>query len=69
MLSSQTKDEVTHAAVQNLSQALGELTIDNVLSADDATLEAAICKVGQTDHRPPSPHQISQVGFWRRKTQ
>ena len=46
MLSSQTKDEVTHAAVQNLSQALGELTIDNVLSADDATLEAAICKVG-----------------------
>jgi len=46
MLSSQTKDEVTHAAIQNLCRTLGQLTIDNVLSADNATLEAAICKVG-----------------------
>ncbi|KAF8328835.1 DNA glycosylase [Cantharellus anzutake] len=53
MLSSQTKDEVTHAAVRSLSEALGGLTVDNILSATNATIEAAICK----------------VGFWRRKTQ
>ncbi|KAF8589721.1 DNA glycosylase [Ramaria rubella] len=53
MLSSQTKDEVTHTAVVNLRTSLGELTVDNVLTAEEATISAAIAK----------------VGFWRRKTQ
>jgi endonuclease III len=52
MLSSQTKDEVTWTAVNNLRRDLGELTIENVLAASDNTIQDAICK----------------VGFWRRKT-
>jgi len=53
MLSSQTKDEVTHNAVLNLRVALGELTVENVLAADASVISDAIGK----------------VGFWRRKTQ
>jgi endonuclease-3 len=53
MLSSQTKDEVTHCAVSNLRTSLGELTVENVLAADQAIISEAIGK----------------VGFWRRKTQ
>jgi endonuclease III len=53
MLSSQTKDEVTHHAVSNLRSSLGELTVENVLAADPATISEAIGK----------------VGFWRKKTQ
>ncbi|EJD48672.1 DNA glycosylase [Auricularia subglabra TFB-10046 SS5] len=53
MLSSQTKDEVTHAAVMNLREALGGLTVDNILAADDSVISGAIAK----------------VGFWRRKTE
>ncbi|KAF8528153.1 DNA-lyase [Hysterangium stoloniferum] len=53
MLSSQTKDEVTHAAVLNLRASLGELTVEKVLAADESTISNAIGK----------------VGFWRRKTQ
>lgn len=54
MLSSQTKDEVTDAAVKNLRQAVGgTLTVENVLSAEDSAISGAIAK----------------VGFWRRKTQ
>ena len=52
MLSSQTKDEVTRAAIDNLRRNLGELTIENILAASDSTIQDAICK----------------VGFWRRKT-
>jgi len=53
MLSSQTKDEVTHIAVSNLRVSLGELTVENILAADEKTISDAIAK----------------VGFWRRKTQ
>lgn len=54
MLSSQTKDEVTDAAVKNLRVAIGgTLTIANVLQAEDSVISGAIAK----------------VGFWRRKTQ
>ncbi|OJA11195.1 hypothetical protein AZE42_06243 [Rhizopogon vesiculosus] len=53
MLSSQTKDEVTDAAVKKLRTAVGgTLSIDAIISADDATISDAIAK----------------VGFWRRKT-
>lgn len=53
MLSSQTKDQVTHVAVTNLRQSLGELTAENLAAADDSVISEAIGK----------------VGFWRRKTQ
>jgi len=54
MLSSQTKDEVTFAAVAKLREAVGgRLSVDAVLQADDSAISEAICK----------------VGFWRRKTQ
>lgn len=54
MLSSQTKDEVTDAAVGKLRTALGgSLSVQAMLEADDATISDAIAK----------------VGFWRRKTQ
>ncbi|KAL0956657.1 hypothetical protein HGRIS_002789 [Hohenbuehelia grisea] len=53
MLSSQTKDEVTDAAVSNLREALGgSLSLDGVINASEDTISQAICK----------------VGFWRRKT-
>ncbi|EPQ50587.1 DNA glycosylase [Gloeophyllum trabeum ATCC 11539] len=53
MLSSQTKDEVTDAAVAKLREAVGgTLSVDAVLQADDSVIFEAICK----------------VGFWRRKT-
>uniref|UniRef100_A0A1B6I1D0 Endonuclease III homolog n=1 Tax=Homalodisca liturata TaxID=320908 RepID=A0A1B6I1D0_9HEMI len=44
MLSSQTKDQVTHAAMQRL-RAHG-LTIDNILDTDDTTLGQLIYPVG-----------------------
>ncbi|KAG8846495.1 DNA N-glycosylase and apurinic/apyrimidinic (AP) lyase [Serendipita sp. 405] len=65
MLSSQTKDEVTHAAVQNLRAVFRPpkehdtdphkeyLTVPNVLSASIETIESC----------------INKVGFWRRKAQ
>ena len=54
MLSSQTKDEVTDAAVSKLRDALGgSLTVEAMLQADDAAIAEAIAK----------------VGFWRRKTE
>lgn len=54
MLSSQTKDVVTDAAVKNLRQAVGgALTVENILRAEDTAISGAIAK----------------VGFWRRKTQ
>ncbi|KAI0781508.1 DNA glycosylase [Trametes elegans] len=54
MLSSQTKDEVTDAAVAKLREAVGgSLSIDAILQADEGAISEAICK----------------VGFWRRKTQ
>jgi endonuclease-3 len=53
MLSSQTKDEVTDAAVKKLRDAVGgTLSVAAVISADDSTISNAIAK----------------VGFWRRKT-
>ncbi|KAG9035380.1 DNA N-glycosylase and apurinic/apyrimidinic (AP) lyase [Tulasnella sp. JGI-2019a] len=52
MLSSQTKDAVTSQALANLRTALGQLTVENLINADDAIIGAAIAK----------------VGFWRRKT-
>lgn len=54
MLSSQTKDEVTDAAVNKLRQAVGgTLSLEAVLAADESTISEA----------------INKVGFWRRKTQ
>jgi endonuclease III len=53
MLSSQTKDEVTHAAVSNLREALDTLSVESIIAADAKVIEQAICK----------------VGFWRRKAQ
>ncbi|EPS98376.1 hypothetical protein FOMPIDRAFT_1126762 [Fomitopsis schrenkii] len=53
MLSSQTRDEVTSAAVHKLREAVGgSLNVDAVLTTDDKVISDAICK----------------VGFWRRKT-
>ncbi|KAL5636213.1 hypothetical protein ACGC1H_004882 [Rhizoctonia solani] len=54
MLSSQTKDEVTAAAVENLRRVLpGGLTVDSILAAEPSVISGAIGK----------------VGFWRRKTE
>jgi endonuclease III len=54
MLSSQTKDEVTDAAVSKLRTALGgSLSIQNMIDANDEVIAEAIAK----------------VGFWRRKTE
>lgn len=54
MLSSQTKDEVTDAAVSKLRDAVGgTLSVQAILDTSDATIAEAIAK----------------VGFWRRKTQ
>ncbi|KAH9483573.1 Endonuclease III-like protein [Psilocybe cubensis] len=53
MLSSQTKDEVTNAAVDNLRKAFGgSISVDAMIAADDSVISEAIAK----------------VGFWRRKT-
>ena len=52
MLSSQTKDEITDAAISKLRAALGgSISIDGVIDADESTIFQAIDK----------------VGFWRRK--
>ncbi|KAI0085944.1 DNA glycosylase [Irpex rosettiformis] len=54
MLSSQTKDEVTDAAVSKLRTAVGgTLSVQAVLDADGSAVAEAMAK----------------VGFWRRKTQ
>jgi endonuclease III len=54
MLASQTKDEVTDAAVDKLRVALGgTLSLDALLAAEEHVIADA----------------INKVGFWRRKTQ
>ncbi|KAI0296854.1 DNA glycosylase [Russula brevipes] len=54
MLSSQTKDEVTDAAVDKLRAAFGgTLSLDALLAAEEHVIAEA----------------INKVGFWRRKTQ
>lgn len=54
MLSSQTKDEVTDAAVDKLRVALGgTVSLDALLAAEEHAIADA----------------INKVGFWRRKTQ
>lgn len=53
MLSSQTKDEVTDAAVSKLRSTLGgSLSIQGMIDAEEEAIADAIAK----------------VGFWRRKT-
>jgi endonuclease-3 len=53
MLSSQTKDEVTHAAIANLRAAFGgSISLEAMIEADDGVIADA----------------ISKVGFWRKKT-
>jgi len=53
MLSSQTKDEVTDAAVSKLRTALGgSLSIQGMIDTEEEAVAEAIAK----------------VGFWRRKT-
>ncbi len=54
MLSSQTKDEVTSAAVDQLRERLGgSITVEALIAADESVISESIAK----------------VGFWRRKTQ
>lgn len=54
MLSPQTKDEVTDAAVRKLRAALGGvLSVDALLAASTSTIHDA----------------INKVGFWRKKAQ
>jgi endonuclease III len=54
MLSSQTKDEVTDAAIAKLREALGgSISVEGMINAKDGAISEAIAK----------------VGFWRRKTQ
>ncbi|KAG7453086.1 DNA glycosylase [Guyanagaster necrorhizus] len=54
MLSSQTKDEVTDAAVKRLRAALGgSISVQGIIDAEESSVAEAIAK----------------VGFWRRKTQ
>ncbi|KAN0073773.1 DNA glycosylase [Tylopilus felleus] len=54
MLSSQTKDEVTDAAIAKLRAALGgAISVQALMEADDALIADCIAK----------------VGFWRKKTQ
>ncbi|KAI0034974.1 DNA glycosylase, partial [Vararia minispora EC-137] len=53
MLSSQTKDEITFAAVLKLREAVGgTLSLDALLAADNAIISGA----------------INKCGFWQRKT-
>lgn len=53
MLSPQTKDEVTDAAVRRLRDALGGvLSVDALLAASTSTIQGA----------------INKVGFWNKKT-
>jgi len=53
MLSPQTKDEVTDAAVRKLRVAVGGvLSVDALLAASDEVIRGA----------------INKVGFWRKKT-
>jgi len=53
MLSSQTKDEVTHEAVSKIRAAAGgEITLGNMLAMSTETLQGA----------------INKVGFWSKKT-
>jgi len=53
MLSSQTKDEVTNAAVENLREAFGgSISIKAMIAAEESVISRAIAK----------------VGFWNRKT-
>ncbi|KAJ8093384.1 alpha,alpha-trehalase nth1 [Marasmius tenuissimus] len=54
MLSAQTKDEVTDAAVSKLRTALGgSISVGGIIEADESTISEA----------------INKVGFWRRKSQ
>ncbi|KAF8172076.1 DNA glycosylase [Pholiota molesta] len=47
MLSSQTRDEVMHAATVKLREALGgSISVAGVIAADDSVILNAICKVG-----------------------
>ena len=54
MLSSQTKDHVTHAAITNLRTSLGgSLSASSLASASHSLVEES----------------INKVGFWRRKAE
>jgi endonuclease-3 len=53
MLSSQTKDEVTNAAVENLREAFGgSISLEGMIAAEESVISRAIAK----------------VGFWSKKT-
>lgn len=53
MLSAQTKDEITDAAISKLRAVLGgSISIDGIIAADESSISQA----------------IGRVGFWRRKT-
>ena len=53
MLSSQTKDETTDAAISKLRAAVGgSISVDGIITAEESTISEAIDK----------------VSFWRRKT-
>ncbi|TPX35352.1 hypothetical protein SmJEL517_g02208 [Synchytrium microbalum] len=62
MLSSQTKDETTAAAMANLkSHQPGGLTVETVLAMDDRQLDGYICKVGFHNRKTIYIKQAAQI--------
>lgn len=73
MLSSQTKDPVTHEATMNLRRNLqGGLCLEGILSASDEEIHVGrtlFCVFCLSLLRCLNLQQcINKVGFWRRKT-
>lgn len=78
MLSSQTKDPVTHEAMMNLRRSLpGGLTLESLRAATDEKIQQCICKVVGVllmlmllcRKVRPMTDQLVLQGFWRRKTE
>jgi len=54
MMSSQTKDPVTHQATQNLKRNLRHgLSLEGLLDATEAEIDAQICKASNPSPPPP----------------
>lgn len=60
LLSSQTKDEVTRAAVQSLDHSLGSLTPENLLAANPKEIHQCINKVGYHRKKTEFLYEISR---------
>jgi endonuclease-3 len=65
LLSSQTKDEVTAAAMNTLHTRLGHpstgITIQHVLDASISDIDACICKVGFHRKKAQYMHQVASI--------